>query len=725
MSLSLDTHMEQEIRWFAIDSCVVYGTTEAEVYAGGKLIGTFGPKDILPRNLILVGLSKGKQFKKGKLAWAFKLSDQQLRNIRRIVAERGFEAVPSRPRGGSQTKVTENLRKRLYRLFEDGCNAQQAYLKVGKREDLSYRLCRRVRQQWKAEKNQSTEPTDTDKENNAARDELPVITETATAESAPEPRILPGSGPGNEDFSDDEGVVAAPVQCGKMVQHAGGLLLVALIHSYGLYEAAIRGWDASARWRDRLRMVIDAVIIALGIGQKCVEGVRRLETSTAPILLRCNHAPSESWVRRIIKRYVDGSGMANNLHLRMTGVYLDSARSTEDTPAVFYVDNHMRSYTGKRTIRKGWRMQDKRAVPGVTDYYVHDEDGRPVFRVEAPSHDALTDWLSPIAALLRGGLEKEQRILLAFDRAGAFPENMATLRNTNVEFVTYERKPYQTLAKSAFTQEVKMEDGEVFCVHEKRLANLGKKRGRVRRISLLTEEGRQINLLAASKEPAWRLIEIITGRWVQENGFKHGKERWGLNQLDRRKVIDYAPDTIIPNPARRRLEFSIRIVREREGTLRRQIAGLKTDSPKLEKLQSDLQDCMARQAELLSQRPHLPTHAPLEETELAGELTYHDPHYKTVIDTIRIACANAEADLAMVLADHLRKPLEAKKVIANIFQSPGDIRANDKSITIALKLIGRKDERDAIEHLFHKINDRKLALPGDSLNRPLQFKSKL
>jgi hypothetical protein len=32
------------------------------------------------------------------------------------------------------------------------------------------------------------------------------------------------------------------------------------------------------------------------------------------------------------------------------------------------VDNHLRPYTGEHVMRKGWRMQDKRAVPGTTDY---------------------------------------------------------------------------------------------------------------------------------------------------------------------------------------------------------------------------------------------------------------------------------------------------------------------------------------------------------------------
>ena len=544
--------------------------------------------------------------------------------------------------------------------------------------------------------------------------------EQTTEEAA----VMPSSGP-DEAFSDDEHVAPSQLRNGKMVQHAGGLLLVALIASFGLYEASLKGWEASNRWRDRLRMAIDAVILALGIGQRCVEGVRRLETSTAPILLRCNRAPSESWVRRIIKRYVDGTGMASKLHLRMTGVYLESAHSTGDVPAVFYVDNHMRPYTGKFTLRKGWRMQDKRVVPGVTDYYVHDEDGRPVCRVEAPGHDALTDFLTPFSKLLRAGLEKGQRILLAFDRAGAFPEQMAELRNENVEFVTYERRPYPLLPKSAFTEELKLDNGEVVWIHEKCLKNLGKGRGRVRRISILTEDGNQVNALAISKEPTWRLVEIITGRWVQENGFKHGKERWGINQLDRRKRIPFEPGTIIPNPARRRLEFSIRVSQEREGKLRNKLARMKKNSEKRVELLAKLKEQLEIQANLIEKRPEFPTHAPVEETELADGLTYHDPHYKTVIDTIRIACLNAEARLADELSQHLRKPREAKKLLASIFSSPGEIRVGKKSVTINLEIAARKDERKALAQLFDTVNTWKLSLPGDTEQRPLRFKSQI
>jgi hypothetical protein len=252
--------------------------------------------------------------------------------------------------------------------------------------------------------------------------------------------------------------------------------------------------------------------------------------------------------------------------------YLEAARRGADEPAVFYVDNHMRRYTGKHTVRKGWRMQDRRVVPGTSDYYVHDEDGRPLFRIDVPSHDSLTTWLPQIAVRLREALGPSEQIVLAFDRAGSFPAELAGLRDAGFEFVAYERKPYVLVAASAFDRTIAIR-GEVYQLGEPRQKNLGKGRGRVRRIVLRTPEGRQINVLAVSTLPAERLVGILlgrevdddpSGRWRQENAFKHGVERWGQNQLDGRKVEPVPAGTIIPNPHRRRSRRA-RVARADEG----------------------------------------------------------------------------------------------------------------------------------------------------------------
>jgi len=53
--------------------------------------------------------------------------------------------------------------------------------------------------------------------------------------------------------------------------------------------------------------------------------------------------------------------------------------------------------------------------------------------------------LSPIAELLRAALGDEQRIVLAFDFAGAYTRDLAALRDAEFELVTYDHKPYPEL----------------------------------------------------------------------------------------------------------------------------------------------------------------------------------------------------------------------------------------------------------------------------------------
>jgi hypothetical protein len=464
------------------------------------------------------------------------------------------------------------------------------------------------------------------------------------------------------------------------------------------------------------------VICALAIGQMCIEGVRRLATPTGATLLRAERVPTASGVRKVLGRLLaqtDGEAM---LEARMTERLLATATSASG-PAVFYVDNHMRPYTGKHVVRKGWRMQDKRVLPGATDYYVHDEDGRPMFRVPVPSHDHLTAWLLPLGKRLRDALGDDEQILLAFDRGGAYADQLATLRDADFDFVTYERKPYAELPANRFTSTTI--HGEEVGLHESRLRNLGEGRGRVRRIVVRVEDGRQVSFLAVSKLPAERLVEILWNRWRQENGFKHGNERWGINHLDGRSVKPYPPGTIIPNPARRRLERALTIWRDAEGDARRKLARLAADAPKREEVERELAEALEWQRTLETMRPTIPKHAPVEETELAGKLVRHTGKLKEIVDTIRIACANAESDLAAVVAPHMRRPREAKKLLANLFAAPGKVAVTEHAIVVRLAPAANRSELDAIQHLLKHLTERGLVLPSDHKRLPLRFETHL
>jgi hypothetical protein len=252
--------------------------------------------------------------------------------------------------------------------------------------------------------------------------------------------------------------------------------------------------------------------------------------------------------------------------------------------------------------------------------------------------------------------------------------------------------------------------------------NLRKGRGRVRRIAVLTEDGNQVNLLTSSVRPAEDVIRGHLARWGnQENQFKHGNQRWGINQLDGRKVVPYPPSAIIPNPDRSALERKLALARAAEGKARCDLAAVEADSAAADRLREDIERAVQRQADLKALRPSMPTHAPVEDTSLAGKLVRHTTVYKDVVDTLRIVFANVETDLASALATHLGRPREAKKVLANLLSAPATVRLAKGGIRVRLMPAATPDEYRALARLLDHVNQKRPHLPGDPTRRRVTF----
>ena len=516
----------------------------------------------------------------------------------------------------------------------------------------------------------------------------------------------------------------------RSVGNLGAWLLIALTAHMGLYAAALDLQAESALGRP-LRVALDALVTALAIGQRTVEGVRRLATRSAGAGLLASSGPSATWVRRVLGGFAK---VSEKLHQRLSADWIREAdvRREGGHATVFYVDNHTRAYTGKHRLTWHWKMQIKRAVRGVTAYWLHDAEGRPVTWLPALQQGSLVQNLPLLAQRLRGVLGKAAELLLVFDRGGAFPTSMRDLRSLpegEVKFLTYERGPYQKRGRVYFERHGTRVELPNPDEPDKPLRlwvldagmNLGQGRGRVRRLSVLMEDDNQVNILTSSTDDARWLIATMFNRWIQENAFKYGKERWGFDGLDGRQVSPYRDGTLIPNPYRRNLKRMRERSIEREAKLRRQMARLKPGDAKRPQIEARLHEEMDAQASLAASLQKSPEHIPIEQTHLRGKLVHHTDEYKRLIDTARIACARAESDMASRLRPHLSKPEEAKKVVENIFKAHGNIHVNDSSILISLDAAGNANELNAIRTALEEINALQLPHPGDPHRRPLRF----
>lgn len=706
------------------------------VFLGGSLVGMFSPREPAHRDALIVVALEEPRAKANQVAVAFRVSDETVRRARVRAKRGGLAAVIQLRRRGAPSKQTPALRRKAFQLFDQGLKVPAVHCVLSKR--VSDETVRKLYHQWEAERRSECEDSEPapasdqvvlsfagEAAHDTATESVDVLSVQASAsppaECAEEPTPAETAAErAREEMSLQE---AMEPKRGEMVQHVGSWLMLAMLQWLGVYELAKQGCDKASRVA--VRIALDAVAIALTLEQECVEGVRRLATPTAGTLLRSKGAISASWARRILARFAAKG--ADLLQFGLVGRLL--GRNQEADRVWLYVDNHMRPYTGKHVIRKGWRMQDKRVRPGTSDYYVHDEEGRPLFRVDVPFHGSLTQWLRPIADFVRSVLSDARNVCLCFDRGGAFPEQMAELRDTGTGFVTYERAPYPRLTRPSFDQQLtivrvsKPKQPVLIRYTEQGQKNLGKGRGRLRRICLLMPDGEQINLLAANcTAPAEEVIRRQLARWgYQENQFKHEVARWGINQLDGRVVAPYPPDAIIPNPARRRLDRNLRLARAREGAVRRDLARLGPEDPKRSKLVHDLERALALQQDLEALRPSLPTHAPVQDTELADKLVYHPGEYKRLIDALRVGLANSESELAARLAPHLGQPREAKKTLANLLAAPGLVKLTCRAVTVSLVPAGTAAELRAFRALLNEMTALKLTLPGDPSRRPLHL----
>ena len=337
------------------------------MFIGGTLIGVYDEDDDdrSARNVLVVTLAKTNRMHLGRLATAFGLTSEYVRQLRRKEERGGMQAVLGQ-RQGKNAKVTPEVRAAWCAMFEAGRMPIDAYREQPRKDRRAYSTVWEVYAQWRRARTAHSPPPSVDepvKEPVPSAPQLPPVVD----ERADAPRRVRACGGSRGAHADqpDDGAAGAPVRGGKHVQHAGCWILLALVGELGLPTEAQRAFVA--RRPDGLRIALDAIVCALAIRQHVIEGVRRLATPSGATLLRAERVPTPSGVRKLLGRLLAQTDGGIVLEQRMAERLIAAAKQ-DAQPAVFYVDNHLRPYTGKHVIRRGWRMRDRRVLPGTSDY---------------------------------------------------------------------------------------------------------------------------------------------------------------------------------------------------------------------------------------------------------------------------------------------------------------------------------------------------------------------
>jgi len=769
--------------WFSRDGCVVRLGDLVTVVVAECTIGKWLQGETAIRNSLLVQLAETPRIKFGVLADAFKLSTETVRVIRRKYESEGLAAIMT-PAKQERHPIAPQIKNRMEKMFAKGMKVEEVFTAL--RGKASRSSVSKYRRRWmRAQRDlqaiiqpeQTKLPFPVDALPEVLPNDCPLKVqglELKQCEPEPKPAVAteicvnhlkpvqacltevagksaesgalraPSDqseyrGSAEFELREDAAETAEPEQqrsetsisevlprSGRNVQHAGSLLLIAMVAELGLYRKAHELLAASKR---PLKLALSALIAALAIGEGCVEGVRRLASRASTVLLMASAMPSATWVRRALGAV---AGKSNGFHTAFAADLIRRAceATSAALPVVFYVDNHTRGYTGKHELSWHFKMQLKRAVPGVTDYWIHDVRGRPIAPVTAFQQGAMTQFLSQCAQYIRNVLGATRKVLVVIDRAGAFPVVVAELKallEGPVDFLTYERAPYRRYGRKYFEEygkaiEIVYHGKKVRVLILDRPGLLGKKRREpVRRMCLLLPGEIQVNMLTSSEAPADWLVQTLFARWCQENAFKYGGERWGFDQLDSRKVVAYRDGTLIPNPFLRNLKRGLATARKMDAKNRSALAALKRGDPQRKHFGREAAEARKTVRMVKKAITATPKKIPIEQTPLRGKLVHHLREYKSLVDTVRVACMHAEDILAQELSCSLALPQEAKRVLKNVFKASGNILVRPAEILVSVDPSANRSELVALASVLEIVSRKRLSLPGDPCKRPLHF----
>ena len=276
------------IRWFGNGGCVLdVGDDHFEVFVGGMLIGCYEIIDTIERDALIVVVSSDPRVRVNKVADAFGVSPQTAQRARRQARAGGIVALVERGRRGAPLKVTAKLVERVHGMFDQGVGVRAAYSAVQKQ--VGYGTVQRLHQQWQNECSGAAVGA-----TNCAEQQPALGLETPANDNQPAGECAAATDAIDDDQGSDEEAPIEATLCetaarsestleesilrgGRQVQHAGAWIVIAMLQTFGLYDVAERlrkdSGDAAA-----LRLSLDAAAIALTLGQRTVEGVRRLAT---------------------------------------------------------------------------------------------------------------------------------------------------------------------------------------------------------------------------------------------------------------------------------------------------------------------------------------------------------------------------------------------------------------------------------------------------------------
>ena len=670
---------------------------ETVITRGPYVVAHYANGDLGLRNLVIVSLTDAGHLGK-EVAEIFGLTPQYVSMLRGRAKASGSAGIV-RPRGGPRT-ISENQRRQATAWSKEGARDAEIARRLGVHRGTIGRILEAVRAEAKATPSTTAEPLRFAEDPDVG---LP---------DAEDPDVGLPEEPARSPLRPLSGEVTS--------RYAGAMLLHRFLTVLGAEEIlGALGTDAPYRY-DATANVLGAVF-AFALGTSSLEGSKHLVPRDAGAVIGCSSFPELRTLRPRLAEIAEGTDP-----LALQRSFASAMLAGDDEPQrVFFCDDHFVAYTGSAPLAKGHNARRGRNEPGREDTFVTDEAWRAIcFSSGEPTGlsthlDGIVDQLKEVAP--------DRKVLLGFDRGGAYPKVFTAIWDKGVDFVTYRRAPLVAPTSAPKRSWTTVEGRRVtVSLADETVALSGY--GPCRQLSLY-EHGKVVLQVLTSDMTATGagLLVTLRRRWRIENTFKYAEDHHGIHWLASYRT-EAAPDTsLAKNPERRAKVAAVASAKAAlaaaEQALGRKASASVTDVEEhlgtLRALRDEIAICKdeltAAKAAVSGVRAKLPRNV-LDPNAVRATPALARRSLQMVC---RLLAYNAELDLARRLNTYLCDDDEYRATTRNLLGLGGQITFGPNAITVTLDRPHPARLARALGLLLEELGTEPTYIPGDK--RPITY----
>ena len=478
----------------------------------------------------------------------------------------------------------------------------------------------------------------------------------------------------------------------------------------------------SGRFDDVALLTATTVAFALGVGS--VEATKHLVRAQVGPLAGLERLPE---LRTLRPRLGELAEACDPLRLQTN---LATAMINAEAPLLnlYFADDHFVPYEGTKPVGKGYNTKRGRAQKGLADTLVTDYHGRAVCFLSGPP-SGLTKTLPAALAQLRQ-VTGDAKIMLGFDRGGAYAQVFTHCRDQGVDWLTYRRgtladtttqpRRYWRVDTAGHAEAVTLADDMVTL----------KDYGPARQLTLFEHDKPVLQVLTSDLHaPAAALLAWLRCRWRIENVFTYLTAHHGTDWLCHYGADTEPNTTLIDNPARKKARATLK---RAETTLTQTqqalvellhadlpVTAINAAIPTTETKITKARGAVTRANDRLKT---IPAKIPANSHDPQAERAILRTQRRSLQMVLRLLAFNAEQWLATRLNTYLADNNEYRATLRHLLHLGGQITYTTKTITVTLDTPTTPKTTRALRLLLNELNTTPPHIPGD--HRPITYKIK-